>query len=193
MTANLLGIKTPMARHFAALNNRSIVLCVLLGSEEYGSGDVSFFERNVLSIQDVDERGRPIFIGVDDRGQPIPAMVKPTKWIEAHNPMDTPIPAELLKDARVVFRKNYPGLGHKFDDLRDGFVSPKPLDIRGRVAESWTLNELELRYDAPISKPVEQGKFFGWEEPDPLKGEVVGKWVVTGGIPTAETPAEVDI
>ncbi len=55
------------------------------------------------------------------------------------------------------FRKNYAGIGYTFDATLDAFIPPKPF-------ASWTLNEDTCNWNAPVAMPVEEGKFFVWNE-----------------------------
>jgi hypothetical protein len=55
-------------------------------------------------------------------------------------------------------RKNYAGLGYTYDAVRDAFIPPKPFN-------SWTLNEETCLWDAPVAKPVVEGKTYAWDEP----------------------------
>jgi hypothetical protein len=61
------------------------------------------------------------------------------------------------------FRKNYAGIGWKYDSTRDAFIPPKPFD-------SWTLNEDTCLYDPPIVKPeltqeeYDNGNRYMWNE-----------------------------
>jgi hypothetical protein len=54
------------------------------------------------------------------------------------------------------FRKNYAGLGYKYDETRDAFIPPKPFN-------SWTLNEETCYWDAPIVYP-DDGQRYEWNE-----------------------------
>ena len=45
------------------------------------------------------------------------------------------------------FRKNYAGIGWKYDQYRDAFIEPKPYT-------SWTLNETTCLWESPIAKPL---------------------------------------
>ena len=51
------------------------------------------------------------------------------------------------------FRKNYAGVGFKYDETRDAFIPPQPYN-------SWTLNETTCLWEAPIEKPItyDQGR-----------------------------------
>jgi len=54
-------------------------------------------------------------------------------------------------------RKNYAGIGYTYDSVRDAFIPPKPF-------ASWTLDEDTCTWNAPTPMPVEEGKFFTWNE-----------------------------
>lgn len=53
------------------------------------------------------------------------------------------------------FRKNYAGVGHIYDPVRDAFYTEKPY-------ESWVLNEDTCYWEAPIESPGET--FLYWNE-----------------------------
>jgi hypothetical protein len=55
------------------------------------------------------------------------------------------------------FRKNYAGIGYTYDETLDAFIPPKPY-------ASWILNEETCNWNAPVEMPVEEGKFFVWDE-----------------------------
>jgi len=44
------------------------------------------------------------------------------------------------------FRKNYAGIGFKYDQTRDAFIPPRPFD-------SWTLNTTTCLWEAPTPMP----------------------------------------
>ena len=54
------------------------------------------------------------------------------------------------------FRKNFAGLGFKYDQGRDAFIEPKPFN-------SWNLNETTCRWEAPVAKP-DDGQYYRWNE-----------------------------
>jgi hypothetical protein len=54
------------------------------------------------------------------------------------------------------YRKNYAGLGYKYDEALDAFVPPKPY-------ESWLLNEDTALWEAPVAYP-EDGGMYSWNE-----------------------------
>ncbi len=53
-------------------------------------------------------------------------------------------------------RKNYAGIGYKYDVIRDAFIAPKPYD-------SWILNETTCKWESPIPYPSD-GKVYIWDE-----------------------------
>ena len=53
-------------------------------------------------------------------------------------------------------RKNYAGIGYKYDVNLDAFISPKPF-------ESFLLNEITCKWEAPIPYPND-GKKYIWNE-----------------------------
>lgn len=54
-------------------------------------------------------------------------------------------------------RKNYAGIGYKYDSERDAFIPPKPF-------ESWVLNEDTCLWNSPQPYPAEDGKQYYWDE-----------------------------
>ena len=59
-------------------------------------------------------------------------------------------------DGGVALRKNYAGIGYKYDAERDAFIAPQPFP-------SWTLNEDTCLWEAPVAKP-DDGKTYEWNE-----------------------------
>ena len=58
------------------------------------------------------------------------------------------------------FRKNYPGVGYKYDQARNAFIPPKPYN-------SWILNEDTCLWDSPVAKPtteLEDNQYYYWNE-----------------------------
>lgn len=53
-------------------------------------------------------------------------------------------------------RKNYAGVGYKYDATLDAFIPPQPF-------ESWTLNEETAQWEAPTPYP-DDGKRYSWDE-----------------------------
>ena len=54
------------------------------------------------------------------------------------------------------FRKNYAGVGFKYDQTRDAFIPPRPY-------ASWVLNETTCLWDPPVVKP-DDGQRYNWNE-----------------------------
>ena len=60
-------------------------------------------------------------------------------------------------------RKNYAGIGYQYDQTRDAFIAPKPFN-------SWTLNEDNCRWEAPVAKPtltqeqIDNKNYYAWNE-----------------------------
>jgi len=72
---------------------------------------------------------------------------------------------DLYRDRNVVwkqtsyngnFRKNFAGIGYKYDQARDAFIPPKPFN-------SWILNEDTCRWEAPVAYPND-GQIYKWNE-----------------------------
>ena len=56
------------------------------------------------------------------------------------------------------FRKNYAGIGYKYDESIDAFIEPKPY-------ASWNLNEDKCIWEAPIPMPNHiEGHIWMWNE-----------------------------
>jgi hypothetical protein len=54
------------------------------------------------------------------------------------------------------FRKNYAGIGFKYDQTRDAFIPPQPFN-------SWTLNETTCLWDPPVALPDTENR-YNWNE-----------------------------
>jgi len=54
------------------------------------------------------------------------------------------------------FRKNYAGIGFKYDQTRDAFIPPKPFN-------SWILNETTCQWEAPVAYP-DDDNIYTWNE-----------------------------
>ena len=54
------------------------------------------------------------------------------------------------------FRKNYAGIGYKYNEERDAFIPPRPFN-------SWTLNEDTCHWEPPVAYPTD-GKTYTWNE-----------------------------
>ena len=61
------------------------------------------------------------------------------------------------------FRKNYAGVGFKYDAQRDAFIPPKPFD-------SWSLDEDTCLWKAPVARPevtqdmIDNEQYYKWNE-----------------------------
>lgn len=53
-------------------------------------------------------------------------------------------------------RKNYAGVGYKYDAALDAFIPPKPF-------ASWLLNTSVCQWEPPVPMP-QDGKLYGWDE-----------------------------
>ena len=53
-------------------------------------------------------------------------------------------------------RKNFAGIGFKYDQTRDAFIAPKPY-------ASWILNETTCQWEAPVAYP-DDGQQYNWNE-----------------------------
>jgi len=60
-------------------------------------------------------------------------------------------------DQSKALRKNYPGIGWKWDESKDMFVPPKPYD-------SWILNETTGLWEAPVAYPNDSNQSYIWDE-----------------------------
>jgi len=54
------------------------------------------------------------------------------------------------------FRKNFAGVGYRYDQTKDAFIPPQPYN-------SWTLNETTCIWDPPVAYPSD-GKIYIWNE-----------------------------
>jgi hypothetical protein len=53
-------------------------------------------------------------------------------------------------------RKNFAGIGYKYDATLDAFIAPQPF-------ASWTLDETTAQWKAPVDYPTD-GKIYTWNE-----------------------------
>lgn len=54
------------------------------------------------------------------------------------------------------FRKNFAGVGYKYDAERDAFIPPKPFS-------SWVLDEISCLWQSPVPRPTDD-KIYYWDE-----------------------------
>jgi len=83
------------------------------------------------------------------------------------------------EDDGTPLRKNYAGVGFKYDVDRDAFIPPQPFT-------SWTLNEDTCLWESPIERPIETeaniaaGEYYIWDEATYQADNTQG-WVLVGG------------
>ena len=53
-------------------------------------------------------------------------------------------------------RKNYAGVGYKYDETLDAFIPPQPF-------ASWTLDQKTAQWKAPVDYPTDD-KRYSWDE-----------------------------
>lgn len=80
------------------------------------------------------------------------AVGDPKNWIQTSY---NTLAGKHLSDG-IPFRKNYAGVGFKYDSDADAFIPPKPF-------KSWTLNKETYQWDAPKKMP-KNGKPHIWSE-----------------------------
>jgi hypothetical protein len=67
-----------------------------------------------------------------------------------------PATGEPSADQSKAFRKNYAGIGYRYDIDRDAFIPPKPYP-------SWILNQNSCLWEPPVAMP-DDGKLYSWDE-----------------------------
>jgi len=60
------------------------------------------------------------------------------------------------KTGGTPFRKNYAGIGYKYDTSKDAFIPPQPFN-------SWTLNQTTCLWESPVAYP-DDGQRYNWNE-----------------------------
>jgi hypothetical protein len=53
-------------------------------------------------------------------------------------------------------RKNFAGIGHTYDPIRDAFIAPQPF-------LSWILNTITCQWEAPVPHPTDDKPYY-WDE-----------------------------
>ena len=80
------------------------------------------------------------------------ALGDPSKWIQtSYNTYDG-----VHTLGGTPLRKNYAGVGYKYDSVRDAFIPPQKY-------ASWTLDEQKCRYMPPVEYPKDT-KGYTWDE-----------------------------
>ena len=70
--------------------------------------------------------------------------------------------------------KNYAGIGHTYDPVRNAFLTKKPFN-------SFVLNEDTCMWEAPVPKPSDETKLFYWKEEILSWVEETGNYVIEEG------------
>jgi hypothetical protein len=66
-------------------------------------------------------------------------------------------------------------VGFTYDRVNDVFYAPRPKNKNGVVFNSWTCNaDTNWLWTAPITMPIEEGKFYDWDESTQTWDEVPG-------------------
>lgn len=79
-------------------------------------------------------------------------------------------------DGGTALRKNFAGIGFKYDADRDAFIPPRPF-------ASWNLDEDTCWWESPIAQPElsdadrEAGKYYIWDE-DTYQADNTEGWVL---------------
>lgn len=118
--------------HYAFLDENYIVTEVIVGKDE-----VNFDWEQYYAIK---------------KGQSCKRTSYNTRGGIYYNPITNLPDADQTKS----FRKNYAGIGYKFDINRNAFIPPKPYP-------SWILNEETCVWDAPVPYP-QDGNLYEWNE-----------------------------
>ena len=85
-----------------------------------------------------------------------------------HYQSNSNIPSE---DQSKAFRKTHAGLGYKYDNDRDAFISPKPFN-------SWILNETTCLWEPPLPYPIDRSLPITNSTPVYIWDEENIKWVI---------------
>ena len=78
-------------------------------------------------------------------------------------------------DQSKALRGNYAGLGYIYDKENDVFYAPRPKDRNGVSCDSFTIGAPTWQWVNPVAMPVEEGKFFAWDEPTKTWEDVTPK------------------
>lgn len=122
--------------HYAFLNENNVVTEVIVGRDE-----TNFDWEQYYAIK---------------RGQLCKRTSYNTKGGVYYNSF-TNLPDE---DQSKSFRKNFAGIGYKYDRIRDAFIPPQPYP-------SWILNEQTCNWESPQPYPND-GQLYNWNEPAKL-------------------------
>lgn len=117
--------------HFALLDENSIVTFVTVGRQEDDGKEVELSARTGQTYR---QTSYNTYGGI---------------YYTPHT--RTPDP-----DQSKAFRKNYAGIGYRYDAARDAFIPPQPYS-------SWQLNEDSCLWKAPVPMP-DDGRRYQWDE-----------------------------
>jgi hypothetical protein len=81
-------------------------------------------------------------------------------WTFTKDENDNDIKVE-SDDQSKALRKNYAGIGFKYDQTRDAFIEPQPFN-------SWILNETTCLWESPVVKPETYTKNLVDENNNPI-------------------------
>jgi hypothetical protein len=122
--------------HFAQIDNNNIVLQVIIVNN-YSILSTSFtiVGGNIVrgETKEIEEKGIAICRNLFGQN---------TNWVQT--------------SYNSTFRKNFAGIGYVWDPVKDAFIPPRPYI-------SWSLNETNCKWEAPISYPND-GKLYRWDE-----------------------------
>jgi hypothetical protein len=111
----------------------------------------------------------------------INGLANPESWIQTsyNTSGGKHYDADGNEDDGVPLRKNFAGIGYKYDADRDAFIPPKPY-------ASSILNEDTCLWDYPVARPetteeqMNQGIFYIWDE-ETYQADNTQGWVLVGG------------
>ena len=117
--------------HFAKLDNLGVVVFVTVGRDEDDGKELELCARTGDTYRQTSYNTRGGFHYDPTTGKP-------------------------SADQTKAFRKNYAGIGYRYDPQRDAFIPPKPYP-------SWLLNEQTCLWEPPVAMP-DDGKLYQWDE-----------------------------
>jgi hypothetical protein len=122
--------------HFALLDENNVVVTVLVGRDEDEGKEAELSARagGVYKQTSYNTRGGIHYKEVIDENGNI----------------------DYVPSGKPQFRKNYAGVGYTYDEARDAFIPPKPLN-------SWILNEDTCDWEPPLPYPTDNKSYY-WDE-----------------------------
>lgn len=141
--------------HFAQLDeNNDVVQVVVLNNSIITDGDgVEQESLGVTHLQNI--------YGEDTTW-------KMTSYNTRHNKHWTTLFETESDDQTKAFRGNFASVGGSYDAVNDIFITPRPKDYYNNVANSWTWNTTDAKWESPIAIPSDDGVSakYGWVEAD---------------------------